>query len=119
RRSDQQPVRPHVHRGDQTVPSFDRAFAHSERRGRGALVSVLVYLHGFNSGGGSVKARWLREHLPEINVLSPTYPAHDADKAPAALREYFAELRRRYPRDRKLLLVGSSMGGFWARYLAP
>lgn len=80
---------------------------------------MIVYLHGFNSGGGSAKATWLRQHLPEITVLSPTYPAHLAVAAPTFLRDYFARLRRESPRDKKLLLVGSSMGGFWARYLAP
>lgn len=80
---------------------------------------MIVYLHGFNSGGKSAKATWLRQHLPDITVLSPTYPAHMADAAPRFLREYFATVRREYPRDKRLLLVGSSMGGFWARYLAP
>jgi uncharacterized protein len=80
---------------------------------------MIVYLHGFNSGGGSAKATWLREHLPDVTVLSPTYPAHVADEAPKVLRYYFARMRREHPQDKKLLLVGSSMGGFWARYLAP
>jgi len=80
---------------------------------------MIVYLHGFNSSGGSAKAAWLRRQLSHIDVLSPTYPAHVADEAPAFLRKYFADLRRNHPSDKKLLLVGSSMGGFWARYLAP
>ena len=80
---------------------------------------MIVYLHGFNSGGGSAKATWLRRHLPEIAVLSPTYPAHVAHAAPNVLRDYLARVRREHAQDKKLLLVGSSMGGFWARYLAP
>lgn len=80
---------------------------------------MIVYLHGFNSSGGSAKAAWLRQHLPDITVLSPTYPAHVADEAPGVLRAYFARLHREHPENGKLLLVGSSMGGFWARYLAP
>lgn len=79
----------------------------------------LVYLHGFNSGGTSGKAAWLRQHLPDIAVLSPTYPAHIADEAPKSVRQYIARMRRAHPDDKKLLLVGSSLGGFWARYLAP
>jgi predicted esterase YcpF (UPF0227 family) len=79
---------------------------------------MLVYLHGFNSGGTSGKATWLREHLPDLTVLSPTYPTHDAGKAPEFLRAYIARVRRERPDDRKLLLVGSSLGGFWARHLA-
>ena len=80
---------------------------------------MIVYLHGFNSGGSSAKAAWLRQHLPEITVLSPTYPAHMADLAPTVLRGFFARVRGEHSRDKRLLLVGSSMGGFWARYLAP
>ena len=80
---------------------------------------MIVYLHGFNSSGGSAKATWLREHLFDVTVLSPTYPSHVADEAAKVLREYFTQVRREHARDRKLLLVGSSMGGFWARYLAP
>ncbi len=79
---------------------------------------MIVYLHGFNSGGTSGKASWLREHLPDLTVLSPTYPTHDPDLAPAFLRDYFARVRREHSRDKKLLLVGSSLGGFWARHLA-
>lgn len=80
---------------------------------------MIVYLHGFNSSGGSAKAAWLREHLSDIPVLAPTYPAHVADEAAKVLRDYFTSVRAEHPRDKKLLLVGSSMGGFWARYLAP
>ncbi len=79
---------------------------------------MIVYLHGFNSGGTSGKATWLRQHLPDITVLSPTYPTHDPDRAPVFLRDYFARVRVQHPDDKKLLLVGSSLGGFWARHLA-
>lgn len=79
---------------------------------------MIVYLHGFNSGGSSGKATWLRQHLPDLAVLSPTYPTHDPDRAPEFLRDYFARVRREHTNDNKLLLVGSSLGGFWARHLA-
>lgn len=79
---------------------------------------MIVYLHGFNSGGTSGKATWLREHLSDLTILSPTYPTHDPDQAPSFLRDYVAHVRREHPNDEKLLLVGSSLGGFWARHLA-
>lgn len=79
---------------------------------------MLVYLHGFNSGGTSGKATWLRDNLPDIAVLSPTYPVHRADAAPDFLRAYVLRARRGRPGDKRLLLVGSSLGGFWARGLA-
>ena len=80
---------------------------------------MIVYLHGFNSGATSGKATWLRQNLPDITVLSPTYPTHQADAAPKFLREYFSRACQEHPQDKKLMLVGSSLGGFWARYLAP
>jgi predicted esterase YcpF (UPF0227 family) len=79
---------------------------------------VIVYLHGFNSGATSGKAAWLHQHLPDHTVLAPTYPTHDPDRAPGFLRDYFTRVRREHPGDSKLLLIGSSLGGFWARYLA-
>ena len=79
---------------------------------------MIVYLHGFISGGTSAKAAWLRRHLPDLLVLSPTYPAHMASEAPNVLRETIAAARREHDQDKKLLLIGSSMGGFWSRYLA-
>ncbi|MBI3896976.1 MAG: hypothetical protein HY308_01615 [Gammaproteobacteria bacterium] len=80
---------------------------------------MIVYLHGFNSGGTSGKAAWLRQHLPDITVLSPTYPVQLADAAPTFLRNYLARARQEQPPDKRLLLIGSSLGGLWARYLAP
>lgn len=80
---------------------------------------MLIYLHGLNSAGSSAKAAWLREHLPDVTVLSPTYAAHNATTAPAALRAFITQARAAHPGDSRLLLVGSSLGGFWAQYLAP
>ena len=80
---------------------------------------MVVYLHGLNSAGSSAKATWLRGHLPGITVLSPSYPAHNGTVAPAVLRQFIAQARTAHPGDRRLLLVGSSLGGFWAQYLAP
>ncbi len=79
---------------------------------------MIVYLHGFNSGGTSGKATWLRQNLPDLTVLSPTYPTHDPDKAPVFLRNYVLRVQAEHPQDKKLLLIGSSLGGFWARHLA-
>lgn len=80
---------------------------------------MIIYLHGLNSAGSSNKARWLREHLAPVPVLAPTYPPHLADAAVSYLRDFIRDARQRYPDDRRLLLVGSSMGGFYAQYLAP
>ena len=80
---------------------------------------MIVFLHGFNSGGNGQKARWLRQALAPVPVFTPTYTPHRADAALAQLRKFIRRLRRENPQDRKLLLIGSSLGGFWAHYLAP
>jgi predicted esterase YcpF (UPF0227 family) len=80
---------------------------------------VIIYLHGFNSGGRSVKASQLRAMLAPLAVLAPTYPVHRVPDAPRFLRKFIRRLRRENPHDQKLLLIGSSLGGFWAQCLAP
>ncbi len=80
---------------------------------------MIIYLHGFNSGSRSVKAGQLRAMLAPLPVLTPTYPAHRVPDAPRYLRKFIRRLRRETPDDKKLLLIGSSLGGFWAQCLAP
>ncbi len=80
---------------------------------------MIIYLHGFNSGGQSHKAAWLRAQLAPVPVFAPTYPAHRASEALRVLRKFIRRLRRENPHSRKLMLIGSSLGGFWAQRLAP
>jgi hypothetical protein len=80
---------------------------------------MIVYLHGFNSGGQSQKAAWLRAQLAPVPVFAPDYPAHRAREALRVLRKFIRRLRRENLRDRTLMLIGSSLGGFWAPRLAP
>jgi predicted esterase YcpF (UPF0227 family) len=80
---------------------------------------MIIYLHGFNSGGQSQKAAWLRAQLAPLPVFAPDYPAHRAREALRVLRKFIRRLRRENPRDRQILLIGSSLGGFWAQRLAP
>jgi len=80
---------------------------------------VIVYLHGFNSGGRSHKAAWLRAQLAPAPVFAPDYPAHRASEALRVLRKFIRRLRRENPLSDRLMLIGSSLGGFWAQRLAP
>ncbi|MEW8324759.1 MAG: YqiA/YcfP family alpha/beta fold hydrolase [Candidatus Thiodiazotropha taylori] len=80
---------------------------------------MIVYLHGLNSAGSSGKAAFLRQALPGIDVISPTYPAHIADLAVARLSDELNRLLTERGRpDEPRLLVGSSMGGFYGAWLA-
>jgi uncharacterized protein len=80
---------------------------------------MIIYLHGFNSGGQSQKALWLRTQLAPVPVFAPTYPAHRAKEALRVLRKFIRRLRRENPQNKTLMLIGSSLGGFWAQRLAP
>jgi predicted esterase YcpF (UPF0227 family) len=75
---------------------------------------VILYLHGFSSGGTSTKATQLRDLLAPLEVRAPTYPAHDARRALARLEPMLLEM---FPRG-GAKIVGSSLGGYYAQYLA-
>jgi predicted esterase YcpF (UPF0227 family) len=80
---------------------------------------VIIYFHGLNGSGASAKAAWLRERFAPLPLLAPTYPAHEADKAVAQLRDFLRASRAGNPEDTRLMLVGSSLGGLYAAHLAP
>lgn len=74
-----------------------------------------LYLHGFNSSPQSLKARetaeWLGAHQPESRFHCPSLPVRPA-QALNEIRALIAGL----PED--TLLIGSSLGGFYAAWLA-
>ncbi len=76
---------------------------------------MILYLHGLNSAGSSGKAAVFRSRLEPVDVLSPTYPAH---RPALAVRYLSGVLERLLPLQEPLLLVGSSMGGFYGQHLA-
>jgi predicted esterase YcpF (UPF0227 family) len=75
---------------------------------------MLVYLHGLNSSGNSAKATRLREALAPLPVLAPDYPPHRPHEAAAQLT---AVLEQVVADSGPPVLVGSSMGGFYGRWL--
>ena len=79
---------------------------------------MYIYLHGFNSGGASSKAAQLRNMLAPVPLLAPTYAAHKAADAVNFLRGYIAGALRDQAPGSPLVLIGSSLGGHYAQYLA-
>lgn len=77
---------------------------------------MIVYLHGFNSSPQSAKAQFLKRYLEERGkggeFVCPRLP-HLPNLAVAAAE---AEMTR-LPHD-EITLVGSSLGGFYATWLA-
>ena len=75
---------------------------------------MLIYIHGFNSSPASHKARLLRQRLEALGrgaeFLAPALPV-----SPARASALLDELARRH---RGAALVGSSLGGYYATWLA-
>ncbi len=66
-----------------------------------------IYLPGFNSGPQSEKSAQLKLHFPGLEVI--TYDSWDPDHG---YRQIDAIIRARL--NHSPLLIGSSLGGFWA-----
>jgi len=77
---------------------------------------VVIYIHGFLSSPQSFKAQatgdWLASERPEVAYLSPTLTPY-----PEVTRAQLDNLVAAHP-EQQIGLLGSSMGGFWATYLA-
>ena len=78
-------------------------------------MSMLLYLHGFNSSPQSKKAletgRWMKLNTPDIEFCCPQlspYASEAMDTLKALVEDYLPE---------PVYLVGSSMGGFFATCL--
>jgi hypothetical protein len=74
---------------------------------------MLIYVHGFNSGSASGKARslqaYMTEHGEPNECLCPDLPHR-----PAAAINLLTDLIKQYP---QAILIGSSLGGFYATWL--
>ena len=79
---------------------------------------VIVYLHGFNSSNKALKAQlteqYLQQHHPQLDFLAPSIPDLP-DKAADFLDNYIRQLKCQYD---DIILIGSSLGGFYATWLS-
>lgn len=76
---------------------------------------MLIYLHGFKSGPGSVKATRLKRHM-EVLGLAALYDCPQLPYQPAAA---IALIEKRIRASRTpVTLIGSSLGGYYATWLA-
>lgn len=78
-------------------------------------MAVIVYLHGFNSSPQSVKARqaadWLAQNTPQHDFQCPVLRPY-----PGEARQQLESLLARL--QGPVWLIGSSLGGFYATWLA-
>lgn len=71
---------------------------------------MILYIHGFASCGDSTKSRLLKEHFGPDKVLSPDVPVE-----PDAAMAFLETLIKQHGVS---LLIGSSLGGFYATALS-
>ena len=78
----------------------------------------LLYIHGFLSSPQSYKAQqiqqWLVRHHPDIHYCCPALTPHPD----ACAKTLIAIVEHALACEDDIYLMGSSMGGFWASYLA-
>jgi predicted esterase YcpF (UPF0227 family) len=81
---------------------------------------MILYLHGFRSSPQSFKARYMAERLQALGRLPeyycPQLPASPAAAIKLAL-DYVEQSAQQFPVE-QLTVVGSSLGGFYATWLA-
>lgn len=75
---------------------------------------MILYLHGLNSAGTAGKAIILQHAFEPLPVLCPTYPAYSPHQAIEQLTQLMSEVSH----PEQMIIVGSSMGGFYGQYLA-
>lgn len=75
---------------------------------------MIVYLHGFNSSPESHKAQMLRQCLRERGLEA----RYACPALPPLASEAVREIEKLLPNDGNVCFVGSSLGGFYATYLA-
>lgn len=82
---------------------------------------MLIYIHGFNSSPASFKARQLHKYTAQLglgeSLLVPQLP-FDPAVAMEHLSTLVQERQRQCQDDEQLSLIGSSLGGYYATWLA-
>ena len=78
---------------------------------------MYLYLHGFNSSGDSAKGKFFAQALAPITVETPSYPPAP-DAAIRHLRQILGQRLATTTSVESITLIGSSLGGFYAQYLA-
>jgi uncharacterized protein len=72
------------------------------------------YLHGFRSTPNGNKVELLKQYFPQYQVTGIEYSPHSPVQAANTLSQALNNL----PENEKVLLIGTSLGGFWSRWAA-
>jgi hypothetical protein len=84
--------------------------------GQAAAPTHMLYLHGFRSSPQSTKSRrmaqWVRQHRPDLHWACPALPP-----SPREAMALIERTVRGWPAA-GMVVVGSSLGGYYARFVA-
>lgn len=78
---------------------------------------MIIYLHGFSSSSASNKAGVFKRALAGTRFEILDYPAHRPHAAVSSITRAITRASSASP-DEGVTLMGSSLGGFYARFLA-
>ena len=74
-------------------------------------MALIIYIHGFKSSGESEKSKQLKAAFPDDTVVAPDFSPNPAE----AVKQLHALIAKHLE---PTIIVGTSLGGFYATYLA-
>ncbi len=74
---------------------------------------MIIYIHGFGSSGEGMKAKILKEAFKDENFIAPSL-----SYVPELAIQTLKEIITAFSKNEKVHLIGSSLGGYYAIYLA-
>ena len=78
---------------------------------------MIFYFHGFSSGAKSHKASVIRKYFSQYEIFIPDYPSHQPRTSIEYLKEYIKQ-NTKGVNAKPVMLMGSSLGGYYAQFLA-
>jgi uncharacterized protein len=80
---------------------------------------MYIYLHGFSSGPGSTKAKYLKAQFDQIGIELQVPDLNQDDFTHLTVSRQIAQVIDLFPQDRSpVTLIGSSLGGWIAAIIA-
>ena len=78
---------------------------------------MIFYFHGFSSGAKSHKATVFKKSFTDFDLFVPDYSSHQPIESIRYLDNYIKQ-NISENQNQKIMLIGSSLGGYYAQYLA-
>ena len=79
---------------------------------------MYIYLHGFASGPGSTKARYIRAQFAKIGIELQVPDLNQDDFTHLTVARQIAQVVDLFPKDDPVTLIGSSLGGWVSTIIA-